>query len=254
MIDMPAPVNTAIRRHSCRVSVLFLLVLSALLGCQTLPDTGEASVPDAEPVVLQPLPEPAVAQERADRHRQRIADWLYQGLRALREDHLMVPPDDSAHAWFRRVLALEPDNELALQGLQDIAARYVELAELSSRQGQFDSAEQFLRRAALVDPDHPRIEAGRETLALERDRTRHVQMLDPDTLRRRDETALRNGLSEVLELLAASPDTLYLVITAPSDELGRWVYGEMRDALGVRRVPGGIEIGARPSVRLLTRG
>lgn len=226
-----------------------------LVGCQNpaqpdnRADTGQPPSVPMEVVEADPGEE-----EREEGHRRRIADWLYEGLRAMREDRLMTPPDESAHAWFSRVLALEPDNELALEGLQDIAARYIELAELSARQGQFDNAEQFLRRAVLVDPDHPGIEAGRDRLALERERTHSVHRLDGGAVAQRNAGLLTSELGRIEELLAANMDSLYLVITAPSDEQGRWIYGLMRERLGVRRLPGDIEIGGQPSIRLVNRG
>ena len=49
-------------------------------------------------------------------------------------------------------LAYDSDNEIALQGLEDIVLRYIELALEASRQGLFEEAEVFLDRARFVDP------------------------------------------------------------------------------------------------------
>lgn len=241
--------------HAIIASIMVVLTGLWLAACQAPtqqhapPDTSRPSSVMEEVVGIEPGEE-----ARRERHRRRIADWLYEGLRAMREDRLMVPPDESAHAWFSRVLALEPDNELAMEGLRDIAARYVELAGLSARQGQFDNAEQFLRRAALVDPDHPRLEAGRDRLALERQRTHSVHELNARAVAQRDAAALAPALSRIEERLAGNMDTLYLLITAPTDGQGRWIYGLMRERLGVQRLPGDIEIGGQPSIRLVNRG
>ncbi|MEX1196600.1 MAG: hypothetical protein WEB57_01890 [Pseudohongiellaceae bacterium] len=224
-----------------------------LVGCRN-------SAPQDDPVDAgQPerVPEEEAAETdsgESNHHRRRIADWLYEGLRAMREDRLMTPPDESAHAWFSQVLALEPGNELALEGLQDITVRYIELAELSARQGQFANAEQFLRRAGLVDPDHPGIEAGRDRLALERERTHSVHTLDGGAVAQRNAAPLATELDRVEELLSGNMGSLYLVITAPDDEQGRWIYGLVRERLGVQRLPGDIEIGGQPSIRLVNRG
>lgn len=246
--------NIGARRRVAASRMTFLLVVW-LTGCQSPAPQEEPSdsdlPPSGPPEVVQADPE---EEARRERHRRRIADWLYEGLRAMREDRLMTPPDESAHAWFSRVLALEPDNELALEGIGDIAARYVELAELSARQGQFDNAERFLRRAALVDPDHPRIEAGRDRLALERQRTHSVHPLDAGAVARRNAGPLSSELSRVEELLTGNMDAFYLLITAPDDDQGRWLYGLLRERLGVQRLPGDIEIGGQPSIRLVNRG
>ncbi|MGM0632384.1 MAG: tetratricopeptide repeat protein [Pseudomonadota bacterium] len=246
-------VDTGAHPRSSRFSLL--AILAFLVACQ---------VPENEPIQVRTLPvesRPAQAVEpdpvdeaRQERHRRRIADWLYEGLRAMREDRLMTPPDKSAHAWFSRVLALEPDNALAMEGLRDIVARYVELAELAARQGQFDNAERFLERAGRVQPDHPGIEAGRQRVQLERERTHSVYTLDVSMVARRDRDGVTDRLREPLRLLSDRPDSLYLLITAPDDEQGRWIYGVLREQLEVRRLPGDIEIGGQPSVRLVNRG
>lgn len=235
-----------------RIAVLAMAVW--FVGCQNPARQSEPPETTSQPSVPAEVAGTDLEEEaRRERHRRRIADWLYEGLRAMREDRLMTPPDESAHAWFSRVLALEPDNELALEGIRDIAARYVELAELSARQGQFDNAERFLRRAALVDPDHPRIEAGRERLALERQRTHSVHPLDAGAVARQNAGPLLSELDRIEELLTGNMDSLYVLITAPNDDQGRWIYGLLRERLGVQRLPGDIEIGGQPSIRLVNR-
>lgn len=267
-------ISTGCHLKSCRVSPLSdsgpslsclvmsralpVLACCLLLASCRVPDqeSGVGTLPEETPSESGGISSIRDSRESGpeERQRQQIADWLYEGLRALREDHLMVPPDDSAHAWFSRVLALEPGNRLALEGLQDITSRYVELAELSARQGQFDNSEQFLRRAALVNPGDPRIESGRERVEMERSRTHSVHSLDNSAVARRDATAILSSLSEPAQLLSANPDSLYVVITAPDDEQGRWIYELMREQLDVQRLPGDIEIGGKASVRLVNRG
>ena len=47
--------------------------------------------------------------------------------KSLREDRLTQPPADNAHYYFSRLLALEPENEAAKRGFQEIAERFVVL-------------------------------------------------------------------------------------------------------------------------------
>src|SRR5690554_4099914 len=130
-----------------------LTLLALLAACQAAPQ---------RPVVLEPIPtvtpDPAPLPVRdldeQERERRFIADILYDGMRALRADRLMTPAQDSAYRHFSRALALDPQNTVAQDGLQDIVQRYLQLADTASRQGQFGNAENFLRRAAQVDPDH----------------------------------------------------------------------------------------------------
>lgn len=228
-----------------------LAVLLTLAACAT-----PAPVPESSEVVAEPEPvfdaQSAVARQReledAERHRRYVADILYSGLRALRADRLMTPPEDSAFHYFNRALALDPGNTVAEEGLQDILQRYLQLADTASWQGQFDNAELFLRRAADVDDQHPGIQVARDKLQLERQRTHSVYRIDSGGLRSRHEDVVRQ-LQDVAAVLAAND--IFVLITAPSDETGRWIYAQLQDALSNQRVRADIEIGEQASVRLV---
>lgn len=205
-------------------------------------------------VVTPPEPEPEVwvDQSRLDdeeRQRRYVADILFEGMRALRADRLMTPAENSAYHHFNRALALEPDNEIARDGIRDIAARYLQLADLAGRQGQFSNAEGFLRRAAQVDSQHPGLEQANRRLQAERESTHSVITLNTRGVIARD-AAITAQLREVAQLVADT--NAFVLITAPNDELGRWMYAQIQDQLGADfRVRGDIEIGEQASVRLV---
>jgi hypothetical protein len=68
--------------------------------------------------------------------------WLAQ--HSLREGRLTIPAGDNANYYFHRILALEPDNEMALKGLSDIAERYVVLAEQQFAQKNYQQARAYI--------------------------------------------------------------------------------------------------------------
>lgn len=234
----------------CRLSVL----LAAMLLVSACTPTTPAQPPAAQQPATTPDPDFEAmsaadrAAEDAERHRRYVADILYDGLRALRADRLMTPPEDSAYHYFNRALALDPGNTVALDGMADILQRYLQLADTAAWQGQFDNAEQFLRRAGQVDPQHPGIAQARTRLNTERERTHSVHVLDPRQLRSRD-----SALVDRLRALAATvvQADAFVLITAPNDEMGRWIYAQMQDALTEVRLRGDIEIGESPTVRLV---
>lgn len=236
------------------------LSISALIGCLAMLLVACEAPRQPDPVDPAPAPVPAPPPETVvhpgplldpeERYRRMIADWLFDGLRALREDRLLTPPETSAHAYFSRVLALEPDNELAIEGIQDIVERYLQLADVASRQGQFDNAETFLRRAARVDPSHEGITRSRDYLNMERERTYSVTLLDGRELANR--TGALVARLQDLALTVREKD-MFVLITSPNDEQGRWIYSQMQSAFNREeyRLRGDIELGQQPSVRLL---
>jgi hypothetical protein len=176
-----------------------------------------------------------------------IADTLFEGLQALDGDRLLTPVDDNAHARFMRVLAYDPDNEIALQGLQDIVVRYVELSEEASRQGLFLDAELMLDRARFIDEDHPSIARARISLQTEMNSGDLFFDLDNADFANRSDSA-REQLADIAR--QAKQHAAFFLITAPNDDLARWMFGAMRVAVEGYRLRGNIELAGRISIRL----
>lgn len=232
--------------------LLFTLTAIALLlqACETreqIPATSSEG--ESDPAIsVRVLSDAEVVSGRAVVDRQRfLADILYEGLQALGDDRLLTPVDDNAHARFMRVLAYDPDNTIALQGLQDIVVRYVELSEEASRQGLFTEAETLLDRARFVDADHPGI--ARALLALQ------TEMNSGDLFFVLDEREFANHSKNAQEQLAdiarqAKQHGAFFLITAPNDDLARWMFSIMRTAVDGFRLRGNIELATRTSVRL----
>ena len=114
-----------------KIARLVLISLPLLLvACETQQPVEEAS---SEVVVKAPdirmTNEPLVVIPGEQTELERIiADTLFEGLQALDDDRLMTPIDDNAHQRFQRVLAMDPGNAIALDGLNRIVIRYVELS------------------------------------------------------------------------------------------------------------------------------
>ena len=235
----------------CRAGLVVVSLSLFMVACESAPAPEQP--PETPAVPVEPEAEPPLVRPTLDaeeRYRRMIADWLYDGLRALQDDRLLTPSASSAHHYFSRVLALEPDNELAREGLQDIVNRYAQLAETASRQGQFENAELFLRRGERVNADHSVLDQGRAVLQTERERTYSVHTLDGRSVANRSDVA-REQLLAIAKDLAESRDELFVLVTAPNDDQGRWMFTLIRDALDEPRLRGSIEIGSQPSVRLL---
>lgn len=255
---MPVPkperettVNTAMisLRPLRKLSVSALLLLAA---CQAPQRTQVVSLPTPEPApaAVEEFDEAAAQEdfEKQLRYQRIIADWLYEGIKALNANRLLTPPDISAHAYFSRVLAIEPENAVALQGIQDIVARYLQLAEQAGRQGQFDAAKDYLRRAEQVDIKHPGIDPAWAQL--------QAEMNSKDVVHPINARALANQTADLTEELGrigvqARDTGAFFLITAPNDAQARWIYAQMQAAVVGHRLRGNIELGDSPTVRLI---
>ena len=84
---------------------------------------------------------------------------------ALAEDRLRRPPGENAFAKYQSVLALDPDNEAAKQGLAKVAGRYLALARAALSGGDPEKAAHYLEEAVEVDSRHPGLASVQAELA-----------------------------------------------------------------------------------------
>ena len=233
----------------CRFQSLFLAMPLLLAACATpesAPEPADAGASDRATVRV--LSEAAVYRgQRMPEQERLIADLLYEGLQALDEDRLLTPVDDNAHARFQRVLAYDADNRLALEGLERIVLRYVELAEKAAYQGLFDQAELYLQRARFVDADHEGLARAEAALEREKESGDLFFDLEAGAVANQRETAVEQ-LAEIAH--KAREHDAFFLITAPNDAHARWMFSVMRDAVPGFRLRGNIELASRYSVRL----
>ena len=90
----------------------------------------------------------------------RIDELLRQAERATSMDRLTSPIEDNAYGYYQKILTLSPNNEQALQGLDDIAARYLAKAQEQQQLGNTQQMEALIQRAKFVAPDFVRDQVG----------------------------------------------------------------------------------------------
>ena len=232
--------------------LLFFPLCGLLLGsCQTpaVESTPGESRPANEALDIRVLSDAEVysGSDSADISRM-IPDILYAALQALSEDRLLTPVDDNAHGRFKRVLVMDPKNELALEGLQDIVVRYLQLAGEAMNRGIFDEAETLLGRARFVDPSHPGIASAAEALRLEMNSNDLFFKLDYPSYSARSELA-QNELADIAR--QTREHEAFFLITAPNDDLARWMVSVMREAVNGYRLRGNIELSSRLGLSLI---
>lgn len=88
---------------------------------------------------------------------QRIALFITSAEVALKNQRLLKPVDDNALFYYQQVLLLEPDNALALDGLQQLAALYQGKADQAYRRSDFPAALQMIKNGLQAQPDNPEL-------------------------------------------------------------------------------------------------
>ncbi|MCZ6659382.1 MAG: hypothetical protein O7C67_19015 [Gammaproteobacteria bacterium] len=216
-----------------RLLVLALLI-HGTLACQT------QKPPEAEPVT--PIIEAPVVDQS------QLQTLLDRARFAIGEDHLTFPEEGSAARLYEELLALDPDNDAAKRGLEQIVERYVELALTAADRRQFAQARSMLARARLVDAEHPAIEPTSEQLRLLMHAEREKLLLDKSGLQRRA-ASVRDSLV-TFGTKARHPDCR-VTISARNDAEGRWIYQQLSQADGERRIRAKMQLASPPSVELI---
>ena len=167
---------------------------------------------------------------------------------ALDKGQLDTPNDDNAFAWYQRVLEIAPDQPDATYGLERIVERYIARAMEAIAREAWLVARAELDFAEQIDRGSAGILVLRRQIKLLENARRWSLDLPADEVRRRSRSAS-------LKLKNFSPTarapTARVMIRAGSAAAGRWMYEQLNDGPGQRRIRGEIEIGSPPQVRVL---
>jgi serine/threonine-protein kinase PpkA len=81
---------------------------------------------------------------------------LFQAAQAAYEaDRLSSPKGDNAYEKYKEVLALDPGNRQAREGIERVADRYLTLARNAIQRQEFRTAQSYLNRVLEMAPAHP---------------------------------------------------------------------------------------------------
>lgn len=87
----------------------------------------------------------------------RIQQYLDLAEQRLSEGLLILPEDDSAVHYFRQVLGWEPDNLLALAGINRVAQRFIEQSEAAYVRREYNLALEQIKQGLEAEPDNERL-------------------------------------------------------------------------------------------------
>ena len=222
----------------------WLPIVAVLGGCVAPPPEGPGPTPAGPgepPAEIPPEPTPTYDE-----------DALYALLdaadAALAEDRLLTPEQDSAYHYFREALAMAPDHPLARRGFERIVESYLALANRAIERERWASARSMLDRASIVDGDHLGIATLRRQVELLANAQRESVALVQSAVRGRSP-----GTAAQLKRLGrkARQANARVTIRAGSDVDGRWIYEQMNEAPGERRIRASLQIGVPPKVTVL---
>ena len=160
------------------LAIMLLAVAALLFKQETEEQTAEVPVTSLDtsvtdkPVTEKPVkkkPVETVSSESnswlssppslLDDKEQRIEELLSQAKTAIKEYRLSTPENDNAYDYYKQVLVLDPNNEDANDGINDIADKYADLVERELDQFDYFEGDKYMVRGLAIQPDNPRLRA-----------------------------------------------------------------------------------------------
>lgn len=188
--------------------------------------------------------------------------FLAEAETAFRAGYLTEPAHDNAYDRFQSVLMLNPDNSVARAGVQAILLNYTDRIRNALKEGHGGFAASLLHKAELYYPANPllmdlkkevaRLKAREEEMILSTenisDDARMEFPLPPGALSRKSQT-VADYLSRIAQRVKETDESI--MIYARTDAEGRWIYGQLKDAVPGYRVRGDIRIAQSPKISIL---
>jgi len=169
----------------------------------------------------------------SDQSRRKIGQLLYKAETALNRGRLTEPVEDNAYFHYLGVLAIDPENATALEGLDNIVESYLEQAQDRIYRGELKSAADLLMKARSVEPGHPNLAAVQKRLDEQKSlKSRSFPLSVKQLGSRSHDLSLRlQDIGRLVKLHRA-----FVMIKAPSDADCRWIYQELNraDEAGIR--------------------
>jgi hypothetical protein len=96
-------------------------------------------------------------QELLRKKQEKISNLLKVAEVAIDNYQLTTPSDTSAYFYYQEILKLDPDNQAAQQGLDNIAELYYRLAKNAVDDWNYDRAKQLVSAGLSVRPNETRL-------------------------------------------------------------------------------------------------
>lgn len=138
---------------------------SALGGTEDGTEPSETALEQTEPAE----PEQPSEEELARQLQETVDELLSSADADLASWRLTRPKESNAYDKYQQVLELQPENELAQAGIENIVQAYLELSDRAISEQDFETAERYINSARSIDADSAEVRRyqGRLNLALE---------------------------------------------------------------------------------------
>ncbi|ARN74238.1 serine/threonine protein kinase [Oceanicoccus sagamiensis] len=152
---------------------------------------------------------------RQDQRQGQVELLLAGAKKALSENKLSSPIGDNAYDKYQSVLALDPENNSALEGIANIAATFLQQSTAEAQKGNFIRARALIAAAIQVDSQHPNLQVAQTTINDLEAKKRSDDMrlakqkpLSPEEIAQQKAAAQKARIEQITGLLAGAAKDL----------------------------------------------
>ena len=148
-------------------------------------------------VPVRAVPLTAATRQTGATETGKVEALLAQARRALDDYRLVTPEGNNAHEYLLAALQLDPANETARAGIQEIIDIYITLAARAADNNEMERAGRYLDRGLGIQPDNPELMAMKDRFEGKKDSSPVTQVSAGTAVQptRDDATTLRKQLS-----------------------------------------------------------
>lgn len=157
----------------------------------------------------------------------RISSLLASAANALAEKRLTTPIDNNAYVRYLQVLSIDPENREAESGIAFIVETYLRWAVDNIQRGSYRKAINYVNKAKSVDERHTAIVTLEKILHLYDDSGKPSFSFSRSAISDKSPATLAEIRKIALEVVRHDAT---VVIEAPTDAIGRWIYQQLNDA------------------------
>jgi len=202
----------------------------------------------------------------ANSPQKQLAVLLDEGDLALQEDRLTIPEENNAYYFYSQALSLSPAHPRALEGLESIQARYLELAEQALKQKNITKAKNMLKRAEKVLPATLESKALRTKISLTEKRKKQKTGTKKNKAAPKEEgvkymlsisdlNAKNRNIRKRLLLIGehAAQTQSKVIIDARNQEEAEWIYKQVQYGATGHQLRKEFRISLYPHIVVLTK-
>jgi TPR repeat protein len=117
-------------------------------------DVAQSAISALEGEVTVPVTGLAVAAARSHNDETVVSRLLAKAEHQVAILRLTAPESDNAYETYQLIRSLQPNNQAAIEGIEQIGVKYVELCELAVKKGKLEKAKHYAAKAAILAPEN----------------------------------------------------------------------------------------------------